>query len=71
MSVTELKKVLDQLPPECAEFQVDFTVKVEQAATDKLSREDHPVSCSIVDRQSREVLLMTNDTFAKLKDYAK
>lgn len=70
MSVTELKKALDQLPPQCADFQVDFTVKVEQAGIDRLSREDHLVSSSVIDWQAKEVLLMTNETFAKLKDYA-
>lgn len=70
MTVTDLKKLLDQLPPQCAGFRVDFTVKVETSPT-KLSREDHPVSCSSIDWQTQEVLLMTNETFTKLQDYVK
>lgn len=71
MTVTDLKKLLDQLPPQCAEFRVDFTVKVDQQGPAKLSREDHPISSSVIDWQTQEVLLMTNETFTKLQDYAK
>jgi len=70
MTVTDLKKLLDQLPPQCANFRVDFTAKVD-FSPGNISREDHPISGSTIDWQTQEVLLMTNETFSKLKEYVK
>lgn len=65
MTVGELKKVLNDLPPQYDDFRVEVVDRVEST-----SRQDRPIFGSLLDERTREFLLAHQEQFEQLKAYA-
>ena len=70
MLVSELKKVINTLPPECDGFSVEFMAQVIPLSEGRWAREDHPISGSILDMSNREFVLGGKEQLEKFSAYA-
>lgn len=71
MLVSDLKKALNTLPPECDGFSVEFMVQVIALSEGRFAREDSPISGSILDMPNREFVLGNKEQLEKFSAYAR
>lgn len=71
MTVSDLKKYLNSLPPKCDAYSVEIMARVEllSDATGHWAREDHPVGGTVVDDEHQELLLAHREQLQKLEEF--
>jgi len=69
MTVAELKKLVNELPPQFDKFHVELVDRVERLTPTEWARQDRPVFGSFLDEHSQEFLLAPREQFEQLKTY--
>lgn len=69
MEVAELRKLLNDLPPQFDKFSVELVDRVERLTPTEWARQDRPVFGSFLDEHSQEFLLAPREQFEQMKSY--